>query len=297
VPHRTAFFCGFFFFIICKASAQEFSAQITIDRSQITNVGIDWLEQAIPLISSYYNDRKWTTLTFEEYERVQVQFKLIFNSIDANNNAAAQFVVSSTRPIYGTTQQTSVLNLIDDSWQFNFARNRNLLFDEQSYDAFATTLNFYAYILLGMDADTFSPLGGTPFFEKAQQIANVAQSAGIGWGRDGRRRNRTYLIQYLLDPQLSGIRRAIYTYHREGLDLFTREPDKARRNVLEALKSIRETQRKTTEQYLMMLFFNTKFREIVRIFEDADPLLKQETYALLTELDPSHLTEYDKLKN
>jgi hypothetical protein len=276
--------------------AQEFALQLTIDKTQITNVSIDWLEQAIPVISSFYNDRKWTELSHEDFERIQVQAKLVFNSIDASNQAVTQFVLTSLRPIYGTTQQTQVLNLIDDSWQFSFPRNRQLLFDEQSFDALGTTLTFYAYILLGMDADTFSPLGGTRYFEKAQQIANVAQSGGVGWGRDGRRRNRTYLIGYLLDPQLSGVRQAAYIYHREGMDLFAREPDKARQNVFRALKTIRETQRKTTEQYLIMLFLNTKFREIVRIFEDADPALKTEVYQLLSELDPSHLSEYEKLR-
>lgn len=278
------------------ATAQELNAQVSIDRTQINNTNVDWLETAVPLVQGFINDFKWSDQRFEEIERVQVQMKIIFSGIDPSNTASAQLVVSSQRPIYGTMQQTPVLNLVDDTWQFNFGRNRILLHDEQTYDAMGTVLAFYSNMILGFDADTFAPLGGQKFFEKAQQAANIAQNSGLGWGRDGRRRNRTYLVGYMLDPQYEGLRKAMYTFHREGIDQFVNDPEKARKNILSALKLIRETQRKTTEQYPFVLFFNTKFREIVRVFEQAESPLKVEVHTLLTELDPSHLSEYDKLK-
>lgn len=277
--------------------AQELDVTVSIDRKQITNVNIDWLEQAIPQMGGFLNDYQWTQLEFQETERIKAQVQIIFNSIDASGGAASgQFVLTTQRPVYGTTAFTQVLTHADDQWQFNYPRNRTLLHDEQTFDAVGSLLNFYALIILGFDADTFAPLGGTPFFERALQTANIAQNGGPGWGRDGRRRNRTYMAEFLLDPQFQPLRQAQYLYHRQGLDLFVSDPLTARTNALQALRLIRETQRKTTEQYPFMLFFNTKFREIVRIFEDAEPVLKAEVHALLTELDPGHLSEYDKLR-
>jgi hypothetical protein len=278
-------------------SAQEFTAKVTLNRSQITNTSLDYLEELVPLIENYINQYKWTEFTFEEHERLRLNLQVILNT-ETNNTFDATLILSSERPIYNTLQLTPLIAVNDESWRFVFNRNQNVIHDPQVFNDIASVLDFYAYFVMALDLDSFAELGGSEYYRKAQGIVDVAQSSGsLAWQSGGSsRRNRFYLINGFTGTGAEGLRKAIYRYHRHGLDLFTQDPEQARKNILEALTLIRDAKRATTETYVFDLFFDSKYREIASVFLDADATVRLEAYNLLLEIDPSHIGEYDKLQ-
>jgi hypothetical protein len=280
-----------------SAASQELNVSVDVNKSQISSSAYDYLDELGPLIARYLNDYKWTDDTFLEEERINVNVQIVLTSVDNNANFDANLIITSYRPIYNTRAQTPLLIISDNAWRFNYTRNRNIVRDEMQFDDIASVLDFYAYIILGYDYDSFSELGGTPHFRKAQQIVEIAQNASsTGWASSGSRRNRYQLINQMLAGSYEGFRKANYTYHRLGLDQFINDPDEARTNILGALAEMRATQRQNTENYLLDLLLSTKYREFTAIFLDAETSQKLDAYNLLVELDQSHMTEYEKLQ-
>ncbi len=279
------------------AFAQEIRARVDVNTSQISSSDYDYLDQLTPLIREYINDTRWTEDTFMEDERIEVDIRITLMDVDSGGNFDANIVVQSSRPIYNTVTKTPLIIINDTNWRFNFTRNRNIMRDDNQYDDIASVIDFYMFIVLAYDYDSFEELGGSPHLRRAEHIVNVAQSSGAsGWSSVGTRRNRNGLITQLTNPNYEGIRRAIYKYHRLGLDQFTINTDRARENIFEALELLRDTRRQTTERYLFDLLFSAKYREFTAAFLDADLDLRLEAYNLLVDMDNSHVSEYDKLQ-
>ncbi len=280
-----------------SAVAQEFNARVSLNKSQIQNASLDYLDDLVPLIENYINNFNWTELTFEENERIRLNMQIILTS-ETNANFDATLVITVERPIYNTLTTSPLVVFSDNNWRFNFNRNRSLTHDVFQFDDIASMIDFYMYLILGYDFDSFSELGGTEYLRRAQNILEIAQSAGaFGWtSGTGTRRNRYFLISTLINPASENYRKAIYQYHRRGLDIFTQNPDAARTNVASALRLIQEARRQTTEDYLFDIFFSTKSREITSIFIDSEASQRLDIYLLLTELDASRMSEYERLQ-
>ncbi|MFH5884877.1 DUF4835 family protein [Halalkalibaculum sp. DA3122] len=279
-------------------AAQEFNMEVTVDRSQVSSSSLAYLDNLPGEIETYFNEHDWIDASFLDHERIDADLQIILLSVDDNYNFQANVVVRAQRPIYNTLQQTTIFLLNDESWAFQYTPNRSLVHDELQFDAVTTLLDFYAYVILGYDFDSFSETGGTPYFSEAQNILSLAQTTSApGWSRgSSSRRGRAQLISDLLNPTYHTFREALYIYHRQGLDQFISNTEEARQRVLEALQMIRDTQRSATNDFLFDIFFDAKYREIVSIFEDAGAEVRLEAYNLLSEMDQSHLSEYSKLQ-
>jgi hypothetical protein len=285
-------------FLAVNISAQEFDVRIELNTSQISSSDYDYLNELRSLITEYIEDRRWTDDNFEEDERIEVILNITLIEADQNANFTANLIVQAFRPIYNTNNKTMLFRINDSNWQFSFTRGRSISFDLFQFDDIASMIDFYMYITLGFDYDSFSELGGSPYFQQAQNILNVAQSGGggTGWSSSGQRRSRHNLITQLTDQRNNDFRRAYYKYHRLGLDRFTINTELARQSILESLELLRETQRQTTDQHLFSMLFSTKYREFTAAFIDADLSERLEAYNLLVDLDNSHVSEYDKLQ-
>ncbi|HET6528947.1 MAG TPA: DUF4835 family protein [Balneolaceae bacterium] len=277
---------------------QEISADVSVDRSRINSTSLNYLDNFAVEIENYINEYDWINAGFLPEERIDVDMQIILLGMDDDYNFAAQLIIRSRRPIYNSLQETALFLFNDENWSFNYTPNRALIHDELQFDALTSVLDYYAYIVLGYDFDSFDRLGGTPYFLEAQNIVSRAQTtSAAGWSRSGGSdRNRAQLVADLLNPAYSGLREAIYQYHRQGLDAFIDNPQKAREEILEALRKIQDTQRTTSNNLLFNIFFNTKYREITAIFEDADPQIRVEAFNLLAEIDPGHLSAYRELQ-
>lgn len=279
-------------------AAQEIHARVELNTSQISSTDFDYLHELRTLIEEYVNETRWTDDTFLEDERIEVNIRITLTNVDSNANFDANLIIQSSRPIYNTLAKTPLVLINDNAWRFNFTRNRNIIRDDMQYDDIASVIDFYMFIVLAYDYDSFSELGGSTFLRRAENIVNVAQSTAgaAGWTSIGSRRNRHGLITQLNNPNYEGFRRALYKYHRLGLDQFTLNPERARENIMEALNLLQETRRQTTERYLFDLLFSAKNREFTAAFMDAELSTRLEAFNLLADLDPSHISEYEKLQ-
>ena len=170
--------------MVGKAVAQEFNMEVSVDQSQVSSASLSYLDNFPDEIESYFNDYDWIDANYQEQERIDAELQIVLLSVDDNYNFQANVVVRAQRPIYNTMQQTTVFLFNDDSWAFQYTPNRALVHDELQFDAITTLLDFYAFTILGFDFDSFSELGGTPYFSEAQNILALAQTTSSpGWSR------------------------------------------------------------------------------------------------------------------
>lgn len=278
------------------ATAQELDCRVQIDDSQLSGAEseFDFLSDLERKIQEYMNTRSWTDDQFLRHERISCSMQIVILESISISEFRSRLIVTARRPIYGTTQSSVVVRVNDPEWRFEFSRGSTLNFDLDRYDPLTSVLDFYAYLILGYDYDTFSPLGGTPHFEKARTVTDQAEGTGDpGWSSVGTQRNRAQLLSNLLDQRHESLRRAYYQYYRKGLDRFVRETEAARQQLLDVLKTLRKLNRQLSRSFALTLFFQTKFEELTAIFSGSD--LASQANSLLVQMDPAHSSEYNKL--
>ena len=287
-------------FISDLAIAQEFNCEVSINDTQLEGNDFDYVSGDLSTaIEEYINEFRWTEHEFQEQEQINCQMNIILADADANYTFTAEAIIQSRRPIYNTLSETTTIIISDQSWRFSYQEGTNLVHDDLQFDALSGFIDYYCYLLLGYDFDTFSALGGTPYFQAAQNVVDLAQSSdAVGWDRNlNNRRNRFMLVEDLLNTNFNPVREAYYTFHRQILDNFINNPTKARQDLLTTLSSILASKRRSSSTYVFDLFFDTKSKEIASILEDADSRLRLEAYTILSELDTSHLSDYEALQN
>ncbi|MEL7834078.1 DUF4835 family protein [Fodinibius sp. Rm-B-1B1-1] len=283
-------------FLPFTGAAQEINADVNIDRSQISGTSLGYIDNLPQQLEAYINDHDWTNDNFNENERINVSLQINLLAVQ-DYNFEAQIIVRSQRPIYNTPRETVTLLFNDEDWGFEYRPNQTFLHDELQFNPLTSLIDFYVYLIIGYDADTFEPLGGSDYYQQAQNIASLAQSSSaVGWSRSNNRRNRAQLITNLLQANHEPFRMALYEYHRQGLDHFLEDPPEARQQILSALEKLQQAQRQTSSSLLFDTFFNAKYRELTSIFEDAEPQVRLDAYNLLSNIDQSHLSEYEKLQ-
>lgn len=273
---------------------QELSCQVQLDRSQLSGSEFSFLDDLERRIDEYMNTKDWTDDQFLPHEQIVCSVQIIILESISLSEFRARLIVTSRRPIYGTSQSTIIMRVNDPEWRFEYGRGTSLDFDLEQYNALSSVLDFYAYVMLGYDYDTFSELGGTPYFETARRIASRAEGSGDpGWSVVSSQRNRRQLIDDILSQRHQPLRKAYYRYHINGLDRFVKAPEKARTVVLEVVQTLQDLRRNLSNSYPLDLFFSTKYEELTAIFLSGD--LQSRAYNLLTEIDPSHSSEYNRL--
>tara|TARA_B100000963_G_C22619025_1_gene668905 strand:+ start:1763 stop:2674 length:912 start_codon:yes stop_codon:yes gene_type:complete len=280
-------------------TAQEFNCAVNINDEQLEGTSYDYVKQTLATeLTSYINEFRWTEIEVLEHERINCQISIILTSANTDYTFSAEAVISSRRPIYGSMQETTSIILSDQAWQFSYPEGRSLVHDELSFEALTGFIDYYAYLILGYDFDSFAELGGSDYFAKAQDVVDLSQSSNaIGWARSSNnRRNRFTLVADMMNSSYYDLRRAYYTYHRKALDGFTKNPDQARDAVLEALELIQSTKRRSTSNFLFDLFFDTKSREIAAMLVDAESQIRLAAYNILSETDQAHMSDYENLQ-
>lgn len=276
------------------AAAQEFDCSVSVNYQTLGGNEYTFLQELEPQIEEYMNDRVWTEDRFEDVERIDCLMTVTIEEAVSLTSFRGRLIIASRRPIYGTTQSSVVVQFNDPDWRFNYAQGSPLVFDLDRYDPLTSVLDFYAYVMLGYDYDTFSELGGTAHFEQARFIADLAQSSGAsGWNQLGSDQSRGELVEQILDPRFRRLRAAYYDYHYHGLDHFVTQTDEARARILGTLTGLQELYDEVARSYVLDLFFNAKYQELPAVFEQSQ--LSGQAYDILAQVDPAHLTEYGKM--
>jgi hypothetical protein len=274
--------------------AQELLCQIKVDAQQIQNTNQQLFNDMERDIQQFMNNTNWTEREYKLEERIECNFSLQITGQPSSNEFVATFQVNSVRPVYGSTYQSQVLRYVDQSVRFRYDQFQPLEYTQGRYsNELSSILSFYAYVIIGLDADTFTEFGGTSFFQTAEQIAGQAANGPYsGWQSNDGPRTRYWLITYLLDPRFKNMRKTMYQYHRKGLDLMYENVEKGRKAIEESLYLLEPLHERIPNSYLQQVFFDTKYREIGNIFSQAETSTQNDVLEFLRELDLNHFSDY-----
>jgi hypothetical protein len=295
--HFKTGFVILFLFVITLCNAQELQCNVTVDASQIPDVQASIITDMKQTITRFLNERRWTNDVYTAEERIRCNLAITITSQPEQYkyNATAQIQVS--RPVYGTAYETVLLNYLDKNFNFELNVGQPIDYNENIYNsAISSLLSYYAYIILALDYDSFSKLGGQPYIEKAWNITNVAASSGGGWVAGSDPNNRFGLIENLNSQQMLPFREQFYIYHRSALDTYLKDPDASRLNILNMLKVIKTINQIKPYAILLRTFFLSKRDELINIFKDSESMeTKSSALALLRELDPLNSEKYQMI--
>jgi hypothetical protein len=283
-----------------KAQSQELLCTVTILDNQIQLSDKSVFRRLEQTIANFMNTTRWTEEPFEQNERIECNIQIILSAYDPSSNRySGSGQVQSRRPVFGSVYNTTVFNMNDENWNFVWNEFEPMAFNENSFTtSLVALLSFYAYYVIAMDFETFAPMGGTPYFNKALQIANNAQpNAGAGWQPFERNiRSRYNLIDNIINERFRPLREAMYTYHRKGLDQMLTNPEEARKAIIESLEQVQKVFKIAPNTVLLLVFFEAKSDELVNIFKGAPQNEKPKVIALLSETNVSNINKYEKIR-
>jgi hypothetical protein len=287
-----------FIFLLTATQAQELLATVTINvgpKVQTTDRNV--FRDMKNAFQQFLNTRKWTNDIFQQHEKINCAFLININDMPSIGVFSASVQIQSARPVYNSNYTSLVLNFADRDWEFEYLESQPLEFNDNTFTNNITSmLAFYAYLVIGMDYDSFSELGGTPYFQKAQMVVTNAQSSNRpGWQSLGTIRNRYWIIENLLNPQMADVRKTSYAYHRLGLDSFEKTPDQSRMIILTGLKSIKKARDINPSAILIISFFDAKSKELANIFSEGQLSVRREAYDVILQIDPSNQAAYSKM--
>ena len=286
------------------AQAQELLAEVRVTAENVTIADPTLVTQMQNDMQSFLNTRAWTTIAYKPDERIKMKLFVGITAIPTNGTYQATMRLISTRPIYGTGYETNVVSFVDRSFNFNYSQQNPLDFSPNSFVSnLSSLLGYYAYIVIALDRDTFSRLGGTPYYDQARNIISYSASQNTtseqdeGW-KDTGTRNRYWILQNLTDPQLEAFRTGLYGYYRLGMDRFIEKPDEARAAVMTALTGVQQAAVLRPGTVFARAFFDAKAEEISNIFRTSqDQSQKQQLVTMLTEVDPTNSAKYQTVLN
>lgn len=280
--------------------AQELNARVMINREQVSNTKSGVFDALEKQITQFLNERKWTDLQFRESERIQCAFNLTISAYsETDNSFKASLLVASNRPVWGSSYTTTVWNYNDKDFNFNFQEFDQLEWRPEQIDNNLTAmLAYWIYFIIGMDLDTMSPKGGTPYLQMALDICNNAESLGSdGWTAFGDTKNRFSIVNDYLDGAMEKMRQLQYDYYRKGLDQMSENTEKGRDAIAETMTLLKEAHEDKSLSLLPQIFTDIKRDEIISIFNAQTPSEQRESiYEILFRINPSQSQYWDKLK-
>lgn len=278
--------------------ANEFNAQVKINSDKIQGTNKQVYTTLQDALTQFINTRKWTDATFGINERIDCTFNIIINEA-TDNSYKAELQIQASRPVYNSSYVTTLLNFRDTQLDFDYTEFEQLEYTENTLNSnLIATVVFYLYTILGLDFDSFSPRGGTAFFQQAQQVVTLAQSqmSWNGWKAFDSDRNRHAIATALNENVSEGYRDMWYNYHRKGLDEMAANVDRGRTMILSLLPTLEELKKTRPTSVLLQMFADSKLDEVVAIYSKATTTEKQEGYKMLSNLYPAMTTRLEPLK-
>lgn len=295
---KIALVLTFLFLSFCSYS-QDLNARVQILSPRIQNTNKRPLEVLETAMTDFLNNRRWSETQLQAQEKIDCNFVITLTEWDGSSNFKGEAQIISSRPVFGSSYNSTLLSVNDKNFDFSYSEGQPLDYADQNFiNNLSSLLAFYAYTIVGLDSDSFSKLGGTGYFTKAQDVLNNAQNAPFsGWKAFEGLRNRYWLIENLNNKSYLPLRELSYSYHRQGLDLMSDNINKGRKNIAEALPSLSELDKQKQGAMLNQVFFSAKAEEIVSIFSKSDPIERTKIYNILADADPANITKYEVLKN
>jgi hypothetical protein len=279
------------------AISQELNCNIQIVSQQIQGTNKQVFRTMQTAVYEFMNTRKWTDHVYSYDERIECNILINLTDQLSADEFKGTIQVQARRPVYNSSYNTVLLNFKDDDVQFKYVEYQTLEFNETTTPTNLTgLLAYYAYIILGLDYDTFSMEGGAPYFEKAEAIVNKMQNSHVaGWKAYESKKNRYWLIENILSSAYSPVRECLYRYHRLGLDRMSDRLTESRSEIAESVRLLQKAHRAKPGSFILKIFFDAKSDELVNIFSESFTDEKKRVYNILSEVDPANISKYNKI--
>ena len=284
-------------FVPTLIMAQELKCNIQINSQKIQGTNRMVYQTLQTALYEFMNNTSWTNHVYGIDERIECNITINLNEQIGSDEYLGSIQVQARRPIFNTSYNTTMLNFLDNNFDFRYLEFNKIEFSENTYtNNLTSVLAFYAYIILGIDYDSYSYMGGTEYFQKAEKILNNAQNAvERGWkAYEGNRKNRYWMIENILNEKYRPVREVYYRYHRLGLDIMNEKVVEGRNEIAESMVSLQKVYRDKPDPYMffMQLFFDAKNDELVNLFLESFPAEKSRVVNILTEIDNANASKY-----
>ena len=282
-------------------NSQELQATVNINHQQIQGTDVSVFENLKQTLEQFINDKQWTSLQFQKNERIVCSFNITVTKYDKNNNVfTCTALIQASRPIYNAAYSTTIYNNKDANFDFEFAQFDQLNLNEEEIDNQLTALlGYYAYLIIGLDLETFSPMGGEDILQRCMNLVNNAQSLQfVGWKAFEESRNRFAIINDYLDGALAPFRQLQYDYYRLGLDEMANNADRGRTNITTAIEeNLKKAHENRPLSLLPQIWLDYKKDEIANIYKGKGTQKEKESvYDIVFNINASQNSTWEKIK-
>lgn len=292
------------FTLLGVAHAQEFNCAVSVNYQKLLNTTqgyessdktvFDNMKQAL---EDFINNRRWTSLEFEQYEKIDCSFSLILTERTSATDFKGQISIQMRRPVYNSSYTSGLFNYVESASDFSFSYNESqpLDYDMNTYFSnLSSAVSYYLYIMLGMYFDSFAPNGGEQFYEVARTICQTAESnapSNKGWTSTGSQKARYWFMENHTNSAYAGLHTVYYQYHRMGLDMMTKDQPQARQNIIAALQALQQVHKTRSGLLSVQQFVDVKISELVSIFTPAPPDEQKQVYDIIKAVSPINVTK------
>ncbi|TCO08885.1 type IX secretion system protein PorD [Natronoflexus pectinivorans] len=294
---RAALMVLLMFIISYPLAAQELRARVQVVAPGVQGTNRAVFETLQTSIMEFLNGQQWTEHKFNPEERIDCTILINIREVIGSDEFRGTIQIQARRPVYNSSYNTPLLNYLDQNLHFRYIEYETLVYNPSNIESnLVAILAYYAYIVLGFDYDSFSQRGGTPYFQRAEQIVNMMQNAReSGWRSFESQRNRYWLVENLLNEHHTPLRNAFYQYHRRGLDMMADRVDEGRSNIASSLELLQRVHRQRPNSFALGFFFDAKSEELVNIFSNSPSMERGRVVNLLSEVDPTNSDKYQQI--
>jgi hypothetical protein len=293
---------GLYIFLLCictSASAQDLNARVKVISGKIKTSNTHIFQSLETAMKDFLNGHKWSADNILPNERIDCNFVLNLTNWDGSSNFSGELQVQSSRPVFNSSYTSPLLNINDKDFDFIYAEGQSIDYSDQNFQSnLSSVMAFYAYIIMGMDYDSFAKFGGTPYFNAAQSVVGNAQSASYkGWKAFDGNINRYWLAENLNNKIYAPLREFMYNYHRSGLDEMADNSSKGRKAIADLLPVLSNVDRSRLGSMFPVIFFTAKSDELIAIFSKAASREKADAINILSQVDPSNGNKYQTIRS
>jgi hypothetical protein len=281
-----------------RGTSQELNCIVNVNDAEVGFSNRKIFETMQNAIFEYMNNTKWTGLDYQLQQKIDCSLTINILEVVSANSFRGSLQLKVTRPVYNSTYVTNILNFNDNNISFNYEEFQPMVYNDNAFESnLLSLLTFYAYTILGYQADTFGYRGGEEFFRKAEEVMNVAQQGGgVGWNRIDGNFTRYRLNENLLSPVFDQYRKTMYEYHLLGLDRMVDDSRGAKETMSKAIADLQKLYNERPNNFLIRVFFDTKSDEIVDVFADGPRIDTSRLREVLSTIYPSFEEKWKEIK-
>ena len=287
-----------FLFFANMAWSQELNCTVEVNSDQVQGTNKQVFNTLKEAISQYMNENHFTNAQYAANEKIDCQ--LYFTIKEQNDNTfSGDLQIQATRPVYNSSYITTLINFKDSKIEFDYQENEPLIFSPSTFESQLTAiLNYYVYLILAIDSDSFQLNGGDPYYQAMEQIVQMGQSSGeTGWKAFEDSKNRAAVLAAYTEPSTSAIRDLLYQYHRRGLDEMSVSPDKGRQTIAKSLEDIQKVYDGNSMSVALSMFKDAKMDELVNVFSKGTQEERKNAYDLLSPIYPTEMDRINKIRD